>query len=234
MAKKQNKRLNPHYFLLLAVSAIIAISLPHIGIFKSNLPCANSISCVKDLSGKYEDESFGTFMGRSVKVPQNLAQAGEKAVLGENSSANKHIYVDLSSQKLYAYENNNLILEFPVSTGKWGPTPTGDFNIWIKLRYTRMTGGDPAIGTFYDLPNVPYTMFYSNSEVPRSAGYSLHGAYWHNNFGHPMSHGCVNISPANAEKLYYWANPVTLGSITYATNNDPGTPITIYGTPPSE
>lgn len=232
MAKKQKKGINPLYFLLLAMSVIIAVSLPHLGILKPNLVCANSISCIKDLSGKYEEESSGIFMGRSVKIPQNLAQAGEKAVLGQSSSSNKHIYVDLAKQMLYAYDDQKLTLSFPVSTGKWSPTPTGDFKIWVKLRYTRMSGGEGA--DFYDLPNVPYVMFFYNDEVSQSRGFSLHGAYWHNNFGHPMSHGCVNIKPENAEKIYYWANPVSTGNTTYSSNDDLGTVVTIYGIPPSE
>lgn len=204
--------------------------------FNSNPPCANSISCIKDLSGKY-DENAGkaVFLGRVIKVPEFLAQVGERAVLGQNTSSNgenKHIYVDLAKQTLYAYDGQKLALTFPVSTGKWGPTPIGDFKIWVKLKYTRMTGGEGA--DFYDLPNVPYVMFFSNNEVAASRGYSLHGAYWHNNFGHPMSHGCVNISPANAEKLYNWANPSTQGNTTYATSDSPGTLVTIYGEPPAE
>lgn len=195
--------------------------------------CANSISCIKDLTGKFEENSKnGMFMGRSLKVPQFLAQTNLQTVLGQSTSPNKHIYVDLGSQTLYAYEDQKLVFSFPVSTGKWGPTPTGDFKIWIKLRYTRMTGGEGA--DFYDLPNVPYVMFFSNNEVAASRGYSLHGAYWHNNFGHPMSHGCVNIKPENAEKIFYWANPPSNGNITYSSSDSPGTLITIYGQPPQE
>lgn len=199
----------------------------------SHPPCANSISCVKDLSGKFEENAkSGTFLGRSLKVPQLLAQTNNQAVLGQSTGTNKHIYVDLAKQMLYAYEDQKLAMSFPVSTGKWGPTPTGDFKIWVKLKYTRMTGGEGA--DFYDLPNVPYVMFFSNEEVAASRGYSLHGAYWHNNFGHPMSHGCVNIKPENAEKLFYWANPPSEGNTTYSTSDSPGTLVTIYGEPPAE
>jgi len=63
--------------------------------------------------------------------------------------------------------------------------------------------------------------------------FSLHGAYWHNNFGHPMSHGCVNMKIADAEKIYYWTNP-NVGTMTYETKDNPGTQITIYGVAPSE
>ncbi|MDP2649268.1 MAG: L,D-transpeptidase [bacterium] len=201
--------------------------------------CANSISCINNLTGKYETTGkTAVFHGQSVAVPSSFAKASpedeQTPVLGETTSSNKHIYIDLSTQTLYAYEGNKLIYSFLVSTGKWGRTPTGDFTVWIKLRYTRMSGGDQSLGTYYNLPNVPYVMFFSNNEIPKTAGYSIHGAYWHNNFGHPMSHGCVNMKPEEAEKVYYWANPPTQGNLTYATKDSPGTPITIYGDAPAE
>src|SRR5206468_6048083 len=113
----------------------------------------------------------------------------------------------------------------PISSGKWHPTPTGDFHIWIWLRATRMTGGSQANGTFYDLPNVPYTMYFYNDQIAKTSGYSLHGAYWHNNFGHPMSHGCVNMRPDDAKTLFYWADPPVSGKVTDEASS---TPITIY------
>jgi hypothetical protein len=95
-----------------------------------------------------------------------------------------------------------------------------------------MSGGSGA--DYYNLPNVPYTMFFYNGQTPKSWGYSLHGAYWHNNFGHPMSHGCVNMRIPDAEKLYYWSNPNIKSWTTYATADYPGPTITIYGTTPLE
>lgn len=200
--------------------------------------CANSISCVKDLSGNKESAKIGVFMGKSVSVPETpnkplYALNQTNTVLGDTTADYKHIYVDLTNQKLTAYEGNTKVYEFPVSTGKWGRTPTGDFRIWIWLKYTRMTGGDPALGTYYNLPNVPYTMFFYNSDIPKSRGYGLHGAYWHNNFGHPMSHGCVNLKPEDAGKLFYWTNP-TGANTARPTNDKPGTLITIYGTAPTQ
>lgn len=199
-------------------------------------PCANSESCIKDLSGKKQANSKGVFMGREVTapaLPENpvIAQTLTQNVLGETTADNKRIFVDLTNQKLFAYEGPNRIFEFDVSTGKWGWTPTGNFRIWIWLRYTRMTGGSGS--TYYDLPNVPYTMFFYNDAVPKHRGYALHGAYWHNNFGHPMSHGCVNLRIDDAEKLFYWTNPTAKGT-TYPTEENPGTLITIYGTAPNE
>lgn len=174
-------------------------------------------------------------MGKKVTSPSTIAKLpSTNAVLGESTGGEKHIYVDLSTQKLYAKEGDETVYEFPVSTGLWGRTPTGDFKIWIKLKYTRMSGGNPSLGTYYDLPNVPYTMFYANSEVPKSMGYSIHGAYWHNNFGHPMSHGCINMRPEDAQTLFYWAEP-PIGDVStlYVSEDDKSTPVTVYGVAPS-
>lgn len=149
-----------------------------------------------------------------------------KNVLGQSSLGEKHIYIDLTNQRLFADEGNSLIYTFAISSGKWYPTPTGEFKIWIKLRYVRMEGGSSALNTYYNLPNVPYTMFFYNDKYPKYLGYGIHGAYWHNNFGHPMSHGCVNLSPDDAQKLYEWADPQTAGSPIE------GTPVTIIGETP--
>jgi lipoprotein-anchoring transpeptidase ErfK/SrfK len=122
-------------------------------------------------------------------------------VLGASVSAGeKHIYVDLSAQTLYAYEGNTQIMQTLISSGKWGPTPIGNFHIWEKLRATRMAGGEGADA--YDLPNVPWTMYFYSD-------FALHGAYWHDNFGHAMSHGCVNMRDVDAEALYNWADGPT-------------------------
>jgi lipoprotein-anchoring transpeptidase ErfK/SrfK len=64
------------------------------------------------------------------------------------------------------------------------------------------------VGPGYDLPNVPYVMYFYQ-------GYGLHGTYWHHNFGHPMSHGCVNFKTEDAGWLYNWASVGTLVNIHY-------------------
>jgi lipoprotein-anchoring transpeptidase ErfK/SrfK len=116
----------------------------------------------------------------------------------DQSESGKWIEIDLSQQKLYAHEGQKTVLTAVVSTGiRQYPTPTGRFKIYAKYRATRMTG--PG----YDLPNVPWTMFFY-------AGYGIHGTYWHNNFGHPMSHGCINMKTSEAKWLYNWAPKGTL------------------------
>lgn len=113
-------------------------------------------------------------------------------------SGERWIDVDLSEQRLYAYEGDTLIRSFVVSTGTWRtPTVTGKFKIWIKLRSSSMSG--PG----YYLPDVPYVMYFYK-------GYGIHGTYWHNNFGTPMSRGCVNMTIADAEWVY---NFVSVGTV---------------------
>jgi lipoprotein-anchoring transpeptidase ErfK/SrfK len=113
------------------------------------------------------------------------------------------IDVDLSQQMVYAYAGDTVVNSFVVSTGTWmTPTVTGKYKIWIKLRYSDMSGPD------YYLPNVPYVMYFYK-------GYGLHGTYWHNNFGTPMSHGCVNLSIPDAEWLYNFAYEGTVVNVHY-------------------
>jgi lipoprotein-anchoring transpeptidase ErfK/SrfK len=176
----------------------------------------------------------GVFLGQEVishevPEPKELAQ-----VLGERDGGNKRIEVDLTNQRVYAYEGDNRVFEFVVSTGKWGATPTGTFTIQYKTRAQKMSGGSRALRTYYYLPNVPYVQFFGNSQIPWSRGFSFHGTYWHSNFGHPMSHGCINMKTEDAEKLYYWTTP-SLGDkrTVKMTSENPGTPVVIYGTTPT-
>ncbi|MBI2032874.1 MAG: L,D-transpeptidase [Candidatus Levybacteria bacterium] len=198
-------------------------------------PCANTISCIEDLNGEYEkNAAVGEFMGKQISVPRYMAMIDPlPSVLGD-TTATKKIYVDLTNQKLYAREGNTIVYEFPVSTGKWYPTPTGVFTIWAKLRYTKMEGGNKATNTYYYLPNVPNTMFFYNNDIVKSRGFGIHGAYWHNNFGHPMSHGCINMAIEDSGKLFAWAAPALTTSSGYATTDNPGTEVIIYGTTPAE
>ena len=103
------------------------------------------------------------------------------------------IDVDLTNQMVYAYEGDVVVNSFLVSTGTWlTPTVTGRHKIYVKVRVQDMSG--PG----YHLKDVPYVMFFSGD-------YGLHGTYWHNNFGTPMSHGCVNLPMDVADWMYQWA-----------------------------
>lgn len=215
--KKHTK--NKGWVRIIIVSGLFALAAFFV-LQKSLKPyCANSASCAESFNLKVENGATGMFMGQPVTAPNvDLAEKPSKNILGEaTGTGEKHIYVDLTSQTLTADQGGEVYMQVPVSTGKWFPTPTGDFTIWEKIRATRMSGGEGADA--YDLPNVPFVMFFSGSGIAAGRGFSLHGTYWHNNFGHPMSHGCVNMRIIDAEKLFYWADLST-------------TKITIYGQAP--
>lgn len=162
--------------------------------------CANSATCVSDLSEKIENNAVGIFEGSKVVPPKiDLAFDNLKpSVLGaDTASGKKHIYIDLASQTLYAFQGNTQVMKTFISSGRWKKTPVGNFRIWEKLRSTRMAGGEGQDA--YDLPNVPYVMYFYND-------FGLHGAYWHDNFGHTMSHGCVNMRPVDARDLFSWTD----------------------------
>ncbi len=120
-----------------------------------------------------------------------------------DNGGERWIDVNLSQQMLYAYEGDTIVNSFLVSTGvAQFPTVTGRYHIYIKLESTLMAGDG------YYLPDVPYTMYFYK-------GYGIHGTYWHNNFGHPMSHGCVNMYTPDAEWMFYWASVGTLVNVHY-------------------
>lgn len=181
------------------------------------------------------NDAVAIFNGEDLPVPQNdlVYAQQDAAVLGDSDPSNKRIEVDLTNQRVYAFEGDKKVYDFLVSTGKFNKTPTGEFTIWIKLFKTKMSGGSKALGTYYYLPNVPYVMFFYNEKYPKWQGYGFHGTYWHNNFGTPMSHGCINMKTEEAALLYYWASPDLQGksSIT-ASKENPGTKVIIYGIAP--
>lgn len=120
-----------------------------------------------------------------------------------SNNEERWIDVDLSNQKVYAYEGEQIIREFLVSTGTYRhPTVTGQYRIYLKLI------ADDMSGPGYYLPDVPYTMYFYK-------GYSFHGTYWHDNFGTPMSHGCVNMRTSDAQWLFEWADIGTMVNIHY-------------------
>lgn len=199
---------------LLSLSIPLLSSVIILAIFVVNTASKSSpqlvTNVVEDFSGNYETGAkMGYFFEKEVSVPAEV-KAKNTQVLGDTSNDNKWIEIDLSEQKLKAWDGGSLFVESLVSSGlPWWPTPTGEFRIWYKTRYTRMRGGSGRYA--YNLPNVPFTMFFENDEVPGHRGYGVHGAYWHNEFGTRRSHGCVNLPIPIAEKLFYWTTP-TMGS----------------------
>ena len=122
------------------------------------------------------------------KVPQ----------MPSNPGGERWVSINLSSQYLVAYEGDVAVNETYVSTGRPGfDTPPGTFYVSYKLESQTMEG--VLGGEYYNVPDVPYVMYFTDG------GHAIHGAYWHDNFGAVMSHGCVNLPVWVAEWLYYWA-----------------------------
>jgi len=132
--------------------------------------------------------------GGSATSPSTTTPSNPPAPASAPSGASgKWIDVNLTTQTVTAFEGQRAVFTARASTGTWRtPTVVGTFSVYVKYTSTRMRG--PG----YDLPNVPYTMYFYRS-------YGLHGTYWHNNFGTPMSHGCVNLSTPDAQWLFNWA-----------------------------
>lgn len=135
-------------------------------------------------------------------TPRPTLASNEGYILPEEITGNtRWIDINLSQQMVYAYEGDTVVNSFVVSTGTYlHPTVTGQYHIYVKYRYADMSG--PG----YYLPDVPYVMYFYR-------GYGIHGTYWHNNFGTPMSHGCVNFRTDEAAWIFDWASVGTLVNV---------------------
>ena len=117
----------------------------------------------------------------------------------------KSIEVRLSQQLLVAYEGSRPVFASRVSTGaRYASgnyaTPPGVYKTYHKRATRHMAAGDLA-SNGYDLPGVPWVLYIKEN------GISLHGTYWHNDFGRARSHGCINLPPAAARWVYRWTQP---------------------------
>ena len=122
----------------------------------------------------------------------------------------KTILVDLNYQTLSCFEGSREVYFCRISSGakfnawgekveSWG-TPTGSHFIWRKLVSIHMAGG--TVGTGYDLPGIPWTCLFIGD------GVAVHSTFWHNDYGTPRSHGCVNARPEDAKFVFRWTTPI--------------------------
>lgn len=150
----------------------------------------------------YDSELQKSFYAASTDM--RLVPDDELTLLSPDISEDrKHIYVDLASQSVTAFEDDRAVLVARCSSGGKGTTtPLGDFRTFHKGPTIHMTNdGEAGAGRGYDLPGVPWVSFFTGT------GVSFHGTYWHNDYGGPRSHGCVNLLPADAKFLYRWTRP---------------------------
>jgi len=137
----------------------------------------------------------------------------ELAPLSPNvADEDKHIEVDLKKQMLHAYEGDKEVFTARCATGssfrqsdgsiKSYGTPTGPHHIYLKTPSQRMIGGAAGDASFYDLPGISWVSYFTTS------GCAVHGTYWHNDYGKPRSHGCVNVLAEDAKWVYRWSLPL--------------------------
>lgn len=168
---------------------------------------AEFVDQVKKSAGEWVENAGNPIFDNKIaaSLPQKPSKEEMTEVLGSHVGADgseKWIEVDISDQKLYAWEGNRKVYEFLVSTGRPGyDTIQGEFSVWRKVRNQAYRGGSRERGDYYYLPNVPYSLFFHQ-------GYAIHGAYWHSDFGiKRRSSGCVNVKPDEAGIIYHWAGP---------------------------
>ncbi len=139
------------------------------------------------------------FVGQELRIPAaSLYEPSANEAPPAPLTQGKSIVVSVEKQRIYAYEDGKLVYSRLTSTGRAEtPTVKGDFNIYVKYE------ADDMSGPGYFLPQVPYTMYFYK-------GYGIHGTYWHNSFGRPMSHGCVNLPVEEARWFFEWAEVGTL------------------------
>ncbi|PIE79513.1 MAG: hypothetical protein CSA11_11820 [Chloroflexi bacterium] len=172
----------------------------HFGLHTSTLAQANGITNPNHI-----------YAGQTLTIPASDGQATSNlpasAPQPAPSNGARWIDVNLSAQVLTAYEGNVPVMTTAVSTGTYlYPTVTGQFSIYLRHPHQTMNGY--LLGYDYYLPDVPYVQYFYR-------GFALHGTYWHNNFGTPMSHGCVNLPTDKAQWLYNWSDYGTLVNIHY-------------------
>ena len=134
-------------------------------------------------------------------VGQWVAVATPKPRPASIRANERWVGVNLSQQTFVAYEGDTPVYAGMVATGMPAtPTVQGVFRTWLRRPGGRMSGGSAATGGYYYLEEVTWTCYFYS-------GYALHTAYWHDAFGRPRSHGCVNMTPYDAWWVYQWSAP---------------------------
>jgi lipoprotein-anchoring transpeptidase ErfK/SrfK len=153
-------------------------------------------------------EIYDFYLKKSLYVPSHdmrLVPSDELSTLSpEVPDEEKHIVVDLNSQLVTAFEGEKLVFSQRCSSGVKGTdTPKGEFRTYHKGPSVHMTNEGDALEDehVYSLPGVPWCSFFTG------AGNAFHGTYWHNDYGRPRSHGCVNLPSDAAKFLYRWTKP---------------------------
>jgi hypothetical protein len=137
--------------------------------------------------------------------------------------ADKVIHVDLNTQMVTAFEGETPVFSARCSSGAKGTrTPEGEFRTYHKGPSIHMTNEGDVETNIYNLPGVPWCTFFTG------VGNALHGTYWHNDYGRPRSHGCVNLPSQAAKFIYRWTRPVVPPDTDYLHLPGEGTLVKVF------
>ena len=174
-------------------------------------------------------EIYDFYLKKNFYVPSHdmrLIPNDELSLLSpEVPDEEKHIIVDLSTQMVTAFEGEKLVFSERCASGVKGTdTPKGEFRTYHKGPSVHMTNEGDALEneSVYSLPGVPWCSFFTG------AGNAFHGTYWHNDYGLPRSHGCVNLPSESAKFIYRWSRPNVPADSDYVHLPGEGTRIQIF------
>jgi lipoprotein-anchoring transpeptidase ErfK/SrfK len=145
-----------------------------------------------------------TFDGRYVRA-QDVARIDLAPPPADIKPGEKWIDVSIKAQALVAYEGERPIFATLISTGKDGTNVKGQFatvqgSFRVREKHVAATMDGDTAGELYSIDDVPYIQYFHSS-------YALHGAFWHSDYGRVRSHGCINLSPSDAKRLFLWTEP---------------------------
>lgn len=188
----------------------------------SRAPLTGKTATIK--GARYDQTTFGYWMKASEGTHSKAAT--RPPGIGENE---KWIDVSIGSQTMVAYVGDKAVFGTIISSGRTSsdktqdhPTPTGSWRIREKHVASTMDG-DVASDGPYSIEDVPWIQYFN-------ASYALHGAFWHAEFGHKKSHGCVNLAPVDAKAVFDWTEPQLPRGwhATWSTPEKPGTMVVVH------
>lgn len=173
-------------FVGLSILGMMLFTYTDPSTFINNSPQLSRILRIATVNAELKIPVLPLPVAQSVKVPD------------------KQIFVNLKEQTLTYTEDMTIMGSFKISSGlRYTPTPPGEYTVLKKKPVV------DYVGPGYYYPRTKWNLMFKTGRPSNPLNYYIHGAYWHNNFGHPMSHGCVNVSYADMEGLYNWADEGT-------------------------
>ena len=201
------------------------------GEFNTTVEALNRYQIVTIFAEERRSDEIWYLVGPDQWVEQeSVARVDVDPPPPEVAPGEKWIEVDLFEQTIAAYEGDRMVYATLISSGRTGTaTPPGLYRLWSKVREGKMSNADVEDGSpaWYFLEDVPWTMYFHE-------GYSIHAAYWHDAFGFTRSHGCVNLSPRDAQWFFNWADPMIPEDlkVAYIGGSTPNTWVWVHFSPP--